>query len=136
MNTSTSKGRRLGGKSWLVHVLSWSMWLGLWCQVCQVGLADGALPEYQVKALYLLNFTKYVEWPANAFAGGDTPITIGLYGESKLGEALKSAEPGKTLGGRALVIRQVESPDDLSQCHILFISGAEPSRFRQIIAKI
>jgi hypothetical protein len=99
-------------------------------------LAGAALPEYQVKALFLLNFTKYVEWPPNAFAASDTPITIGLDGESKLGEALKSVVAGKTIGGRTIVIRQVESSDDLSQCHILFISGAESSRFHQIIEKI
>lgn len=121
---------------WMAHVLTWCMCLGLWCQVCEVGLADAALPEYQVKALFLLNFTKYVEWPPIAFAASDTPITIGLSGESKLGEALKSVVAGKTIAGRAIVIRQVESPEELSQCHILFISGAESSRYRQIIDKI
>jgi hypothetical protein len=136
MNTFTCNGQRLGGMRRMARVIAWSVCLGFWCQVCEVGLADAALPDYQVKALFLLNFTKYVEWPGNAFTGSDTPITIGLYGESKLGEALKSVVAGKTIGGRAIVIRQVESPDDLSQCHILFISGAESSRFHQIIEKI
>jgi hypothetical protein len=136
MNTSTCKGQRLGGKRWLAHVMVWSMCLGFWCEVCRVGWADSSLPEYQVKALYLFNFTKYVDWPTNAFAASNTPIIIGLYGESKLGEALTSVVAGKTIGGRTIAVRVIESMDDSIPCHILFISDAESSRMHQILDKI
>jgi hypothetical protein len=93
------------------------------------------LPEYQVKALFLLNFSKYVDWPPQAFAGSNTPITIGVCGESKLGEALKNIVAGKSVGGRAIVIRQLESTEDSSRCHILFVSDAEAPRMRGILDK-
>jgi YfiR/HmsC-like len=120
----------------MAHVIAWSVCLGFWCEVCRVGWADSSLPEYQVKALYLYNFTKYVDWPTNAFAASNTPIIIGLYGESKLGEALTSVVAGKTIGGRTIAIRVIESMDDSVPCHILFISDAESPRMRQILARI
>ena len=45
---------------------------------------DPAL-EYQVKAAFLLNFTKFVDWPAGAFAGSDSPITICILGNDPFG---------------------------------------------------
>jgi len=123
----------LRGKGWVAHVIAWGVCLGIWCEVCPVSRGDASLPEYQVKALFLLNFTKYVDWPPNAFAGSNTAITIGLYGESKLGEALKNVVAGKSVGGRAIVVRHLESADDSSQCHIVFISDSEAPRMREIL---
>jgi hypothetical protein len=135
MNTSACKGQKLGRKRWMAYVIAWSVCLGLWGGVCLVGWADESLPEYQVKALFLLNFIKYVDWPPIAFAGSNTPITIGVFGESKLGEALKNVVAGKSVGGRTIAIRQIEGTDDCSQCHILFISDSESARMRRILDK-
>jgi hypothetical protein len=119
----------------MARVIAWSVCLGIWCGFCLVGRGDGALPEYQVKALFLLNFTKYVDWPPQAFAGSNTPVTIGLCGDSKVVEALKNIAAGKSVGGRPIVIRQLESADDSSQCHILFIGESESSRVGGILEK-
>jgi hypothetical protein len=119
----------------MVHVVAWSVCFGLWCGVCLVGRGDEFRTEYQVKALFLLNFIKYVDWPPNAFAGSNTPITIGLYGQSKLGEALETAVAGKGVGGRTIVIRQVQGADDFSPCHILFVSDSKSSQMRGILDK-
>jgi hypothetical protein len=135
MKTSRFKDQRLGRKPRMAWVMASSLFVGLWCWFCLIARADGPLPEHQVKALFLLNFTKYVDWPPNAFAGSDTPITIGLYGESKLGEDLKNAVAGKKAGDRAIAIRQIEATGDFGQCQILFISNSEAPRMRDLLAK-
>jgi hypothetical protein len=135
MNASKIIGQRLVGNRWLAHAVAWGVCLGLVCEVCSVGRADGSMPEYDVKALFLLNFTKYVAWPPAAFAGSNSPILIGVCGQSKLGEALDKAVAGKSVGGRAIVIRQLKSTDDISECHILFVSDSESSRMREILEK-
>ncbi len=135
MNVSSYIGRRLGRTRWILHLVAWSVCFGLLPQCCVVARAEGALTEYQVKALFLLNFIKYVEWPPNSFADSNAPITIVICGQSKLREALNAAVVGKSVGGRAIVIRQVESTDDFSPCHILFISDAASSRMRAILEK-
>jgi hypothetical protein len=135
MNPTKFNRRRLSRKHWMARVFKGSVGLCLWCGICLVGRAEESLPEYQVKALFLLNFTKYVDWPPNAFARNDTPITIGLYGENKLGEALKSAVAGKSVGGRAIIVRQIERAEDSGHCQILFISASEAFRVRGILEK-
>lgn len=92
--------------------------------------------EYQVKALFLLNFTKYVDWPATAFGQADSPITIGVIGENHFGEDLKKAVEGKSVNGRKIVILPLESESDWSKCHILFISASEKKRLPEILAKV
>jgi hypothetical protein len=119
----------------MAHVIAWSVSFGLWCGVGLVARGELSLTEYQVKALCLLNFIKYVDWPPTAFGGSTTPITIGLYGESKLSAALNSAVTGKSVEGRTIIIRQIAGADDLSNCHILFISASESSRMPGILGK-
>src|ERR1041385_7150817 len=62
--------------------------------------SEASFTEYQVKALFLLNFTKYVDWPNTVFADAKTPITIGVYGENKFGDDLEKAVSGKSVNGR------------------------------------
>lgn len=96
----------------------------------------GGFTEYQVKALYLLNFTKYVEWPAEAFPTADSPITIGVLGEDHFGDDLKKTVEGKTVNGRAIVIQAVEKCSELGKCQVLFISGSEKKRLGEILGKV
>jgi hypothetical protein len=135
MITSTRNGQSLGSKGWMAHVIAWSLYFALWCGVGLWARAEVSLTEYQVKALCLLNFIKYVDWPPSAFGGSNTPITIGLYGESKLTAALNAAVAGKAVEGRAIIIRQIAAADDLSACQILFISDSESSRMPGILDK-
>ncbi|MGH9611632.1 MAG: YfiR family protein, partial [Bryobacteraceae bacterium] len=68
--------------------------------------ADAPL-EYQVKAAFLLNFTKFVEWPAAAFAASDSPIAICVLGDDPFGGALDQIVEGEVVNGRKLVIQRV-----------------------------
>jgi hypothetical protein len=97
---------------------------------------DPSFTEYQVKALFLLNFAKYVDWPDDAFADANTPVAIGIVGEDKFDGALEKAVAGKAAGGRPIVIRKIEADDDLAKCHILFISDSERKRVAAILEKV
>jgi len=99
--------------------------LGLWACAGHSSAADLSLSEYQVKALFLFNFAKYVDWPDEAFDSPNAPITIGLIGENKFGDYLVHAVEGKTIGGRPLEVRSIKGAEELPQCHILFISSSE-----------
>ena len=96
--------------------------------------AQEVLSEYQVKAAFLFNFLKFVEWPADAFADPFAPIVIGIVGADPFGDALPQVIVGKTIQGRDLVIRRYRSGESLKNCHILFINAEEKKRFPQIIA--
>lgn len=94
------------------------------------------MTEYQVKALFLLNFTKYVDWPPTSFVETNTPIIIGLYGENRFGDALNKAVEGKTISGRRIIVQSIDRDDDLGKCQILFISDSEKSRLGEILDRV
>lgn len=95
-----------------------------------------SLTEYQVKALFLLNFTKYVDWPASAFPQADSPITIGVVGENNFGEDLGKAVEGKIVGGRKIILVPANDESEWSKCRILFVSASEKKRLPEILAAV
>jgi hypothetical protein len=73
--------------------------------------------EYQVKAAYLFNFTKFVDWPEHAMPAG-APITICVAAPSPFGNTLEQTVHGELVAGRALTTRVVR---DSTGCHVLFV---------------
>jgi hypothetical protein len=98
------------------------------------GNAQDLPSEYQVKAAYLFNFLKFVQWPADAFQDSLAPMVIGIVGDDPFGEALPQVVLGKTVQGRDLVIRKYHIGEDLRGSHILFISASEKKRLPQLLA--
>lgn len=98
--------------------------------------AQNELSEYQVKAAYLFNFLKFVEWPEDAFADPLAPIVIGVIGEDPFGSALPQVVIGKTVQGRDLVIRVYRTGENLRGAQILFISASESKRLPMILSSL
>jgi hypothetical protein len=95
--------------------------------------ATEEFPEYQLKAAFLYNFAKLVTWPGSAFPTSSTPITIGIIGRDPFDTLLRDTIANKTVNGRALSIQHFQRGDDLTQCHILFISASERDRIPEIL---
>jgi hypothetical protein len=93
--------------------------------------AQMSMSEYQVKALFLCNFVKYVDWPG----GATGPIVIGILGQDNFNDSLTNAVAGKNIDGRAIVIKHFSEGDDLSGCAILFVSSSENSQLSEILGK-
>jgi hypothetical protein len=97
------------------------LWMGgMWC--AQAGAAE--IDEYQVKAAFLFNFAKFVEWPAQAFKSAGSPIEICVLGPNPFGFSLANAVEGKVVGNRQFVVRDVRDAQQAGDCHILFVSAA------------
>jgi hypothetical protein len=91
------------------------------------------LSEYQIKAGFLYNFAKFIEWPAQAFPDAHAPITIGILGQDPFGDILDQAIKGQVINGRKLAIRRLKGIGDLKACHILFISSSEKKHLTHIL---
>jgi hypothetical protein len=72
--------------------------------------------EYRVKAAYLFNFAKFVEWPAQAAEG---PLHICIAGRNVFGDALTETVRGEVIDNRSIVSRVILEPDPA--CHIVFV---------------
>ena len=90
----------------------------------------------QVKALFLFNFSKYVDWPSEAFATANAPIVIGVIGGSVEGKFLRELArtvQAKNVDGRSILVRQIQTLEDLDKCHVLFIRSSEKTRLGEIL---
>lgn len=94
---------------------------------------QGKPGEYQVKAVYLYNFAKFIDWPPGAEK--DSPFTICILGRDPFGSLLDETLAGDTIGSRKPVARRVASVAE-TKCEILYISASEASRVKQILASI
>ncbi len=95
-----------------------------------------ATREYQIKAVFLFNFAQFVEWPAAAFASADSPIVIGVVGDDPFDGALDATVRGEKINDRPLVVRRYRRGEDVTGCHILFISSSESARLGEILAPL
>ncbi|MFO0690144.1 MAG: YfiR family protein [Myxococcota bacterium] len=77
----------------------------------------------QVKAAFLFNFARYVEWPESAFASADAPIRICLIGGGDFAGVLTSAVSGRTVGVRPVEVVPLSGLADAAQCHLLFFEA-------------
>ena len=88
--------------------------------------------EYQVKAAFLYNFVKFVEWPA-APPWQEGPITLCVLGKDPFGGALERVIEGKTVNGRPLSIRRIGDMAGARSCHVLFVGAAEAGHVDEIV---
>lgn len=91
--------------------------------------------EYQIKAAFLYNFGKFIDWPTDAPANASTSIILCVLGEDPFGFALDALE-GKAVNDRTLTIKRLVEPRSLDACHILFISPSERARMTQILGHL
>ena len=94
------------------------------------------LPEYEIKAAFIYKFTKFIDWPAQAFSDPSDPFSIGILGKDPFSNILEQTFMGKTVNGREWIVKRSNSVEELKKCHILFISSSEKKRLAEIIEVI
>lgn len=99
------------------------------------GFAQGA-SEYDVKAVFLFNFSQFVDWPNSAFADEQAPLVIGVLGGDPFGSALEEAVRDETVNGRPLAVRRYARVEDVADCHILFIDRAQQAQLPEILGAL
>jgi hypothetical protein len=85
--------------------------------------ADDPL-EYRVKAAFLLNFTKFIEWPAAAFGNGESPMAICVVGYNPFGSSLDEIVKDEVVNGRKVAVQYIRQAPPPRSCQVLFSDGA------------
>ena len=88
--------------------------------------------EYQVKAAFIYNFMKFVEWPDSAFESARTPMTVSVLGTEDFVQTLRSAVAQRLIGDRAVNVVHSESVADVKRGHVLYVDAALADSMGQI----
>ena len=93
-------------------------------------------PEYMVKAAFIYNFARFIEWPNEVFASGNAPFVIAVVGDDPFKGALEQAVAGKKVGNRNVEIRHFDSVDKIGSCQILVVPTTDDEAEAQILRKV
>ena len=130
MNTNPTPEIRLTGKAGAI--------LAVFLMACGL-LGEPALAqarvskEYKLKATFLLNFARFVEWPPDTWASAEAPLTIGVLGDDDFGPFLDQIVHGEKIGNRPLIVRRSRTVEGLKGCNILFVSKSEEARLGTVL---
>ena len=91
--------------------------------------------EEGVKAAFLYNFTKFVEWPASAFEERGS-LRLCVLGEDPFGKSLRAVVEGEQVQGRPITLLRIDSLDNPGSCHILFLGRSEAERLPAVLAAV
>lgn len=105
--------------------------------LCAIGgITEASAPsEYAVKAAYLYNFGRFVQWPAE-IAANNGSFTICVLGQDPFGRALNAAIAGQTIHGRRIVILRISAAQEAAGCQILFIDSSEKNSLQDILTAL
>lgn len=92
--------------------------------------------EYQLKAAFVYNFAKFVDWPPATYSGPQSPFAICIMGTDPFGSVIDDALRGKTIGDHPVVVQRVKDPAAARRCKILFVSASEKHRLRDILESL
>ncbi len=79
----------------------------------------------QVEAAFLLNFTKFIEWPSSAFNDSASPLVICVLGDDPFGRTLDKLVEGEVVNGRKLAAERIARAPAPKSCQVLYISSSE-----------
>lgn len=90
-------------------------------------IAQGASDEHRLKAAFVFRFPQFIGWPPAVMTGRDG-FNICVDGSAATEAALHEITAGESLRGLRLVVRGTPSLRELSSCHLLVMTGAQPDR--------
>lgn len=111
--------------------------LSLWNYGAAQAAESDARAEYSVKAVFLLNFARFVEWPEKSLPNPDEPLVIGVLGDNPFGSLIEQAIRGEIVHGRRMEFRHFPSlMQDFPSAHVLFVSRSENNKLPTVIKEL
>ena len=101
--------------------------------ILRAAMAAEVAPEHQVKAAFIVNFPKFVEWPATRGLAPGAPLVVAVLGADPFGPFLREAAAGKQVAGHPLEVRAATSPREAAAAHLVYVSASERGRLPALL---
>jgi hypothetical protein len=98
--------------------------------------ADDSLPDRDLKAALLYNFTQFVDWPERAFANPEAPFVIGIVGHDPFGLSLEKIVDHERANGHRITVQHCHNMAEAEECHLLYIDVQERDSLEKIIRSL
>jgi hypothetical protein len=91
--------------------------------------------EHERKALMLYKLAMYIEWPRSALGDANAPFVVGILGKDPIGSGTDVLR-GKIVHGHRVEVRPCSKFEELTTCHLVFISKSEMEKLPQILKRL
>ena len=95
--------------------------------------AQAPTGESQVKAMFVYNFLKFVEWPVDASAGAKDPFVVLIIGEGPTADATESFLESRMIGDRPVVVRRTQSDPSFTGVRAVFVVERDGKKLHHIL---
>lgn len=92
--------------------------------------------EYQVKAVFLFNFSHFITWPNHSFEDQYSTFIIGIIGDDPFGPFIEAAVEGERIGTHVIRVQRYSSISEIKNCHILYIGTKDPEQIKKILHEV
>ena len=113
-------------------LLFWSWGAPLADPALAVTNAHAASIEYEVKAAFVHNFTKFIEWPDEVFESENSPLRIGILGTGLINDFLMKLD-GKVVRSRNLAVSKVDDINEVGGYHIIYVNPSQKKWTQSIL---
>lgn len=122
----------LKGTGLLVGMLAFVLLLN----VQQTRAQNKPVLEYQVKAAFLYNFTRFISWPSSTFNSPTAPFIIGIIGNNPFGTYLEDIIDQEKVNDHPIIVQRYHDIKDINNCQILYISIGDDNKIKEVIASV
>jgi hypothetical protein len=92
--------------------------------------------EYDLKAAFLFNFAKFIDWPPGSFTSPEAPFTICILGRDPFGHGLDESLQGKMIRARPLAVRRLKDKTEARSCQMVFVSSTESAHLTELLESL
>ena len=89
--------------------------------------------EYEVKAGYLYNFSKFIKWPENTFESESSQFIIGIYNDEAFGKVLEKVIDGRKILDRNWTVKYCSTVKEIEGCQMLFIATVSKKEMMDLL---
>lgn len=130
--TATTESREAGNAGRATALLG----ALLGCCLSAAAAVAAAPTEQQVKAVFVFNFSHFVQWPDEALAGAGQPFDICLFGADELVEEVEEAVRGEQVAGHPLQVRTLQAAAESAGCHLLYLGSSTAAQLEPALAQL
>jgi len=124
--------RDRGVRTVLFFLTGFLFWLLFALQPIQAP-AQPVSREYPLKAVFMLNFGRFTDWPADAFSSPDAPFIVGILGDNPFGQTMDETMGGEKIDRHKILVEYYKNVADIKDCNMLFICQSEAGQARKIL---
>ena len=103
------------------------------CSFQNLNAQNKPAAEFQVKAAFLYNFTRFIDWPPSAFSSANAPFVIGIIGNDPFGEYIEQLVKREYVNNHPIVVKRYNQVIEITGCHILFINIPATKKTKEIL---